>query len=914
MFFKKLEAIMCAHEIRPETEVSLFNQLESLQAANASLDRNDLIHFGEELSSPFFKLIKTVFGGMEWVSKALDNRFYDRAVTVIKQHNWEVVNDTFKIKNGSENPVLEKLVPSNIVLLPKTPQFQAIQKFYDDETLKAEVNNMKNLDSKDRLKASQDHWLEAFSPNLKNDLETLLEGNTSSIHQLNRLMKDQKLSQFTFGNLVKDVIGETPLKEITKDQMQSVTNVIKFFNEHQFLLEKLPGENFAQVYELLESTGKPEDKMAFLEFFKGKEIIKSLDIKTTIQETQKEFKAFQYEKLKNEAFAGLLQDYPTISKENADELRLLYDDRLDKTKNDPNTVIKNLKDQIGKNGLEDTLNSLRLKKEITDIEVFNDLDRVGDEISNAFDKAGDQISDAFKKWTASLKNDSPSDILVKNQKADFKAWLKNEKIPEKDATRLYEFYDRLVDKNVYSPKIIGEALKMHLQGKDLKKTMDDLFPRTSTDWFGIIEADPLDVFYKSDGKKALLEACFKLEAREIVKQAMIGQNVDQQTMEQFADQFSSIFENSNQLIKKEALLGSAKLMAFAAILATKYPRDIVIKEFQAKQANFYNYDLEDIDSNLDPLILSRIEENVRANAEKELFKTGAKKDDVASLARRNPTLLIGTVAANFIEKLFSDDSKVDKAIIQQSINAFSPLLNPIILNSKALDNDLIINGTANMLIKTKQETIGKVLELPKAIIKDQIVFDESGKGDFFYTMVQTIVDANEIFRTAKENKTDLKTLKLKPIQKWLLFSLQDLSNGMPFVETINSIVPSAIVKTGIVAEYFAGKVAASLTASLLEDNYDLTYEEKEKMAEGASALAKTILPIIPKLKEKHNVERYTAFIKDLNSLVHSEKPITGEEVAEKIKGIVDHFLDKEIDQYNTPIYAAIQSIPTLLGR
>jgi len=93
----------------------------------------------------------------------------------------------------------------------------------------------------------------------------------------------------------------------------------------------------------------------------------------------------------------------------------------------------------------------------------------------------------------------------------------------------------------------------------------------------------------------------------------------------------------------------------------------------------------------------------------------------------------------------------------------------------------------------------------------------------------------------------------------------------------------------------------------------LTSQEKDEMSTSASSLVQMILPVIPKLKEKHDLKVYTAFIQDLNNLVRSDREITGEEVTEKIKGIVSHFLDNELDQYNEPIYAAIQTLPKALA-
>jgi len=839
---------MSQSEITSGSEANLFAQLEVVQSKTSQINRLVLISFGEQNSGALLKLIKKIFkllGSITLVDN-IDNRFYNRAVVVIKKHNFEIVMKEFHIKNAEKDPVLLKLVPSEILLLPNTTQYKAIKKLHDDESLKVEISLIKKAPkSWITIPQPQNHWLDTFTYDLQQDIQALLKGDSSKIHQLNEMKKQNHtlISDEDFGLLVRDVIKETTIKNVTKTQVESVKDIIDFFNQNQFIVKKLGNQlssNQMEVYNLLEGQINSYDeteKLNFLKFIESEEFVAQQNVLETLKEVIKNFDSIKIQNLR---------------------------------KTDPVA-----------------------------------------------------------------------------QREDFKIWLKEQKFLDADAIRLYNFFERLADKNIYSPKVIAEALQLQISMKPIATLMDELFPRKHLNfdplgWFGgnktIVEADPLDLFFQSAGKQELLKACFKIETREIVKKETEGTLTTEES-EKFGNELSDLFKNSHLLLGQDSLSSARGLITFAAILSSRATPSIIMKELQAKNKYFNEFDLEKLaESNkLQPLILKRIEETL-------VKKAKVKDQDIAAAISKNPTLLMSTVVSTFIEKLFPKTSKLETGKIQKAISTFAPLLNPIfaksfiqtfldnnpnlsdeqkkslreiagtLSNAMATDQNLIINEVINGLLNTTLSTLDVALELPKKIVKDQLVFKDSNEGNAFHTLIKTIVDTNEIYRMALETKTDLKTLPLPPTEKWLLVGLEDLSKGVPLVNSLTTMIPSFIVNTGGVTEYFAGKIIKNLTASFLADNKEMTLKEREEMAEAASDLAKIILPIIPEIKNKHNLAIYTQFIEDLNSLVHSKAPITGDEVTAKIKGITDHFLDNELKQYYEPIYEAIQSIPTILDK
>ena len=985
-----------------KSDPNVFAQLEIAQSKTHRISNKDLIAFGEKNSGTFIKIIREVFGGMKWVNDALNERFYHRAVEVINKHNWEVVRQEFKILGENKNVSFAKLVPKDALLLPGTAQYKIIKKYHDDEALRSEVKEMKQQQTANKWFEKvepKEHWLDSFTYDLNKELDGLLKGDSSNIHQLNEIEKDNHsfISQADFGVLAQAVI-KNEIKKVSDGQVELIKDVIKFSKENHLK----PLEVYKQFKPQLEHYEKTDDEVAFLDSFRNQKLTSQMTTPDAINEVVKTFNLseldtlkekfialgspkalmsrisknekasngdvyykdtaslkikpeelqFQMDRLNNvkdllepfdlsndfgqyikeefdngshdkksllqlfdkvatkfESFFISFQDIEGMESQDIKDLYSLYTDRINKTEKLPREVAYEISGKIKENGLNQTLDSLRFKKDVTDIEIFNALDVVGGQVSDSFTKAGNQMTTAFSKWTENFKvPETKSEQELKAQKKQFENWLKDKKIPQADAERLYEFYDRVVDKHVYSPEILGQALKYEIENKKLDTLMDSLFPRATFEFLGSkkhIEADPLDLFFESAGKQELLSSSFKLQTREMVGQMFGGRNTTFDH-EKFADQLSDLFKNKNVLLSKKSLDSATVFISFAASLAVQgYPIPLIMKELGAKKANFSDYDLKKMDGELDPLVLNNIEVNIQKETERELIKTGSKKDSVSDLFKRDPTALISNVGSTFIEHLFSGNLNLGKDEIQKGINSFAPILNPLLADFLD-DNEGIANGVVNGLIRTTPETLSMALQIPKAIAKDQIVFDKS-KKDMFQSVIQTVLDANEKYRRSKENKREIKKSELLPKEEWLLFGLNDLSKGAPFIETLSTM------GSGLVGGFIAGKIINNVVSSFLNGMPNLTSQEKDEMSTSASSLVQMILPVIPKLKEKHDLKVYTAFIQDLNNLVRSDREITGEEVTEKIKGIVSHFLDNELDQYNEPIYAAIQTLPKALA-
>ena len=888
------------------TEADAFTCFDSWLKTDHNITEAELVTIGKGLSGKFIQSIEGVFSSLGFVNNAVKNYFSNRAIEVIQKYNWQVVNDHFHPKKEEEN-TLKNMIPSQSLLLSNSDKYKEIQKWHNYYSIKQEVDSL-------RKEGKESQWLESLAQfgDIEWELEELVEGESfSCINDLNQICKENKtwLTQTDFGLLVKSRMADRPLKEITPEDVKSIRETIEFFNSNDFLIEKLSDGQFSGVlhiiYEKLKtlfSEIKPSsNKEAFIQFCKERDHLFGNSPKEVGEALDESYQAFHKERLdfltnKSNLLINSLTKYKLDS--------LVRDPLNQHLKNanltqkvqtfpiDPEKLLAKLL------SLEESYNkfaSLGMKDTFT-LLVHEEVKKI---ISNKtpLETAIDRVSKKMEAFTICL----PEKITPKQM----------EKI-----VKLYEFYTDVVNKNIYSPEVVVKALKELIEKQGLEKVVGGAIGGLGS---------RLSMTFFSDEEKEFLKVCFKLQAQQIAEEAYANKKIPMgEDIQKLSDEIVSLFIHTDVLTKKNSLIYFSHLIAFAAELSIqKYPISSIKLAISLKKQELHQLDLEKINNQTQPQLSDRLKQEIKAevvkHAEKHLSPT-KNFENLAIAVQNDPIRLVSTLGSAFIEKILPNSSIESQREISQALQSFAPILNPLMKDSKFIKDlqekpkdQTILNILLSLLSNVSRDALDPAVGLVKTLVKEQIRYkSDTGMEGPIQSLVNNILEANELYRKTKGKQVNFEELPIPALQKWLLTGLQDLSEKSPWISTLGRMVPNFIQETSAFTGFIGGKVLQAVTSYLLWGSEEITSEEKEKIVKSVDTLAKVLLPILPELKKNHDIEFYSNFINKLNAMVHSDKPIEGEEVAEKIKAVLTHFLDKELDYYKEPLHAALKSIPQIL--
>lgn len=905
--------------------------LDQYRAAGMELTDKELIEIGEESSGGFYKFVKAAFGFIKPIETAVNEHYIKNAVELIKQQNLTdvVIGKIFKEANfnatDDEMQLVQQMVPDSKLLLETNADYEKIKDWTILHALQHEIADL-------GFNAPNDHWMNHFFYK-RDDLSNFLasEQLPPVIFELNALMKKEDLSQADFANVLREALKDRPLSEVKAEDLKSLEKTLEYLQK-EFKKGKPSGFKPDFLHSIVQAVPPVlHDKVG------------------SIATSKLKFQELGAEDTFNELLKGAVRDVTTF----------------------PDFVAKmnsftNLPGQVKGSEVKDLYN-FYISGDVDPAKVksLEGLQTSRNEYNVSLSK---KARDIFSDDKAEAKLNAlidPVNVLanIENiQKLEFKSWLSKQGFKPEDEARINKFYENVLDEKIYDAKVLANALKVKIEEKKSPRAfMDEVFPT-----FLGMESDPADVIMRkpslmSKGKLAILEQCFKENAKEAVRN-VYGENIPLQT------DVVSLFKKTNILPEKEAYSMVSDLFTMVAILEKEgHSSEIIMKEVKARQADFYGFDVDKMNEErgeLQPVVLQRIAENVKKESELEAVRLNRMANSSYNAIKRDPNALISAAASTFIVKLFPDNAKIDEDKIKKAVVALGPIINPMIKEGLSKADPEFINSTVDILKETNEALLGSVLTLGKTAAKEFIAFDTEKQGfvrsvvvknmdevpsiveeaerkgfksvithepsgaivisftsaNPIANLVNTVVSANEAYRKAKLENVDLKKADdayfeknhISAFEKWLLVGLGELSEGVPMINTLANRIPNFIQGTGVFTEKIAGIVAEKVVASFLEGNQNLTKDEKKNLAEGAKALAEVLLPIIPELKNKHNIEMYTKFIQDFNALIHSDKPITGEMVVDVMKPITTHFLNNELDQYKEPLFAAMQSIPNAL--
>lgn len=888
------------------TEQSAFQCLDQCRKENHRLTPDELLDLGQGLSSSFFQGVQGVFGAIRFVKDAVHNYFSNRAVEVIQKYNWSIVTERFH-PNKEEEGMLRNLLPIKELLLDGSESFKDIEKRHNYYSF------CQKLRSND---PNEVHWLHSLSEfgDIEWELEILLENeNFHCIENLNEQYSENKdwLSHKAFGMLVKKTLGDRQLSQLNDEDVKKISESIDFCNTQPFLQGKLEGRpEFIEVLpeivkkfteQLDQYAARSHNPRAFMKYCEEKSDLFGAspeEVSKNLGRAFEEFHKEQFERFMKESqillpklekyglktyMQGLLKGLPLNGPSSRKVLEFPF------TPSRLQAKINRLE------GIYLKFNPVVPQKDYF-VFVQKEIKKLLDE-KVPLEEAFDRVAHNMENFILCLP------YIISPKDTD-------------DVKKLYEFYSDVTSKGLYNSEIISKALQKLIEKKGISKVVGGAIGGLGS---------RLSLTFLSDEEKEFITLCFSYHAQKIAKEECTKRGINySSTIQNTMDEVVSLFANRDVVPNKESIAYLSDFFRFVAQLGLdNHPASSIQKVLSLKKKSFCNLDVESIkDQKLKPLAFSlkkTISDEVALDAKKA---QGPEKkfEDIGSAIQNNPTRLISTLGSAFIEQLLPEHSPKQKKQIAEAIDSFAPIINPLLSESDFV-KDLNDRPSFKMMISSifagasglSKEILNPLLEVLKIFVKEQIVLEsKSGIEGPIQWLVSNITEANALFRKAKKEGTKLEDLEIPKIQKWLLLGLHDLSEKKSLISTLSSAVPSFIQSTAGVTGFLSGKAIGLYVWYILKDNTDLTNEEKSNMRNGAETLANILLPIVPKIKENHNLDLYTQFIKDIDSIVRSDTPADGHEIVEKLQAVMAHFLDEELDHYKDPVYAALQNVPSLL--
>lgn len=356
---------------------------------------------------------------------------------------------------------------------------------------------------------------------------------------------------------------------------------------------------------------------------------------------------------------------------------------------------------------------------------------------------------------------------------------------------------------------------------------------------------------------------------------------------------------------------------------------------------------------------------VRNEAEKKLLKLYVEiahretqqptvvtsKSPIISRLHQDPFSIVETLLPGFLADVAQDPKVKDE--LKEALKLIAPFANELILSEDVKEylnkKEKNIEGKANfikgLLGSTKGTDIITVLALVINIIKANI----NNPTGFVHEMVKTITDANLNYQKSKNLSNQLTPAlqkefdqlspmqlragvgkefltereryidSLSPIQKWLLDGLPNLAKKTPFFNTLAN-VGFSFLDTGV-GQWLGGAIGGRaiktqiiklIDNSPLSDEQKKYWKENENLMRGVEKLVNVLIPIIPKIKANHDLNFYSAAVRNINELVHQDMPIQPEKVTEELSRVITHFLDEDLMKYRDPLVFTLQEVPSIL--
>lgn len=203
------------------------------------------------------------------------------------------------------------------------------------------------------------------------------------------------------------------------------------------------------------------------------------------------------------------------------------------------------------------------------------------------------------------------------------------------------------------------------------------------------------------------------------------------------------------------------------------------------------------------------------------------------------------------------------------------------------------------------------IKLLTSIVKGEA--QEPRVGGAMSQVVQGIVEANKLHCDAKRNKKSLKDMEMTDGQRWLLFDLEELSSKVSWANKLQGLA-GFVEGLGVVGEWVVKSILKKVIEGNLKSNESLSTAQKNAIIENVDKLVPILIPMLTNLLKKHDLAYYAKFFEELNNMVHKDKPVDAQEVAEKLQEFVSHFLDNEFDQYKEPLFEVLASLPNLIEK
>ncbi len=288
----------------------------------------------------------------------------------------------------------------------------------------------------------------------------------------------------------------------------------------------------------------------------------------------------------------------------------------------------------------------------------------------------------------------------------------------------------------------------------------------------------------------------------------------------------------------------------------------------------------------------------------------------------DPFKIAQTLLPPFLAKIETDPASIEK--LNEGLKAIAPLANALIL-SEDVKTYLVrkegkLNkkfGTIKIVLTSLSGNKAEALHFGKNIIKGNFESKE-GVSQF---LINTLIEANALFIKRKElSGKELKQFNenLSPLQLWLLDGLPQLTKKTPFINTLTNIGTSFLGTR--VGQFVGGAIGASVLKGFIADtinNSTLTDEQKKgwiqnkDLWKGVDQIVDALIPLIPKIKEKHDLDFYFKALGDISALIHSTEPVNTQKVADKLAIVVNHFLDKDLVKYEDSLFAVLDEVPKL---
>lgn len=273
---------------------SIFNSTVSVDIhqqammQKGNLDRNDLSRYGRELTTTcekvglFFKGIwNTLLHGSEEATNRKESYFAHKTIHLIKTLNEKILSDKMPDLTTEEFHSYLFMLKDNEVLVSRSPNWKKFTPMHQNNLFKEEV--VKN----------ENHWLQAFAEenDLGKNLEQIepaeLDGNINALMQLDQLHKKALIPDFV--PLLKFVLGEGKLKDITPEQFTKFESCLEIYNLSSFELTDERLKNTIVLFNVLENLKKNLGSKIykdFKQFITDNSIMRDLIIRICSDSTQ----------------------------------------------------------------------------------------------------------------------------------------------------------------------------------------------------------------------------------------------------------------------------------------------------------------------------------------------------------------------------------------------------------------------------------------------------------------------------------------------------------------------------------------------------------------------------------------------------------------------------------------------------